>query len=258
MKKSISILFALIIAFFTLPFGSNLAFADGDYDNIKDGEYDLDITSLEKGTDEASVANDFVHNAVLSIDGDNATLTIDVGADGGAYEDFDFNIEWVKVDGNDPIATNEKGEFIAYTFNLKSVASKIGAEMKYVVPGFPALEDGHEVEFDMELSGLDDLPKVEPGDSEGNGEGTDDNGDESNSDNDEDETTNGEVDEDNGGDNNGATNGEEASNVDDKDKDNDEEVTNPKTGDTSNIWLYALLLVAATIPLGFKLKKHFN
>lgn len=254
MKKNFKWLLSVLIAVFAVSMIGNTAFADGNYDNIKDGEYKIDVRSLEKGTDKESVANDFVHDPTLTIQDGNPTLTLGIGAGGGGYEDFDFTIEWVTVEGKEPIGESDEGDFTHYTFQLDNLDTIVPAGMKYVVPDFPPLADGHEVGFDLELIGLDDLPEIEDekedpedpedpvedpkGDKEngttnGAGEGT--NGDENG-------TTNG-AGEDNGDNGNGTTDG-------DKEE-------NPQTGDNSNILLYSFLLIGALVPLAIKVTRRF-
>src|SRR5699024_11039951 len=203
------------------------------------------ISALEANADEESVAGGFIDStANLSVKGENITLTLGIAKSGegeGEFGDFDFDIEWVKVDGKEPIAEEDGGTVTYYTYELDSVETILPAQLRYVVPGFPGLEDGHEPEFRLQLNGLDDLPQKEEDEGEGSSGGESDDND-------------GNDQQDNGDNGNGTVEG----NNNGSDDGTDKEVTNPKTGDSSNIGLYALLLISASIPLVIQFKKRFS
>src|SRR5699024_10422742 len=149
------------------------------------------------------------------------------------------------------------GTVTYYTYELDAVETILPAHLRYVVPGFPGLEDGHEPEHRLPLNGLDDLPQKEADEGEGSsgGEREDNDG--------KDEPGNGAngigtVEDNNGLDNGDNGNGTVEGNNNGSDDGTDKEVTNPKTGASSNIGLYALLLISASIPLVIQFKKRFN
>lgn len=256
MKKNFKLMISLVVAIFTLSMFGNTAFADASHDNIADGEYEIGIEALEKGKDKTSIADDFLHDATLTIEDGNPSLTIGVGAGGGDFGDFDFTIEWVTVEGNEPVNASEQGDLTYYTFELDNLDTVVPAGMKYVVPGFPGLEDGHEVDFDIKISGLDDLPekdeeKEDPEeDPNGDDEAEDPEGDEGNG------TTNGE--EEDGEENaNGAVE-DNGDNDDGAATTDEEEAVNPQTGDSSNILLYSLMMIGALVPLTIIAKKRLT
>lgn len=259
MHKSLKIMLALVISLFTLPMMGSAVFADS-YD-IADGDYDINISALEANADEESVAGGFIDStANLSVKGENITLTLGIAKSGegeGELGDFDFDIEWVKVDGKEPIAEEDGGTVTYYTYELDSVETILPAQLRYVVPGFPGLEDGHEPEFRLQLNGLDDLPQKEEDEGEGSSGGESDDND-GNDQQDNGDNGNGTVEDNNGSDNGDNGNGTVEGNNNGSDDGTDKEVTNPKTGDSSNIGLYALLLISASIPLVIQFKKRFN
>lgn len=231
MKRSLKVLLALILALFTLPIST--VFAAESY---ADGEYTIEIKALEANGDSESVAGGFLDNeATIAIDGDKATITIGVSKSGegdGDFGGFDFSIEWVKIEGSEAIAEEEGSEYIYYTFPLNEIKEILNAGMEYVVPGFPGLEDGHEVDFRIQLIGLDNLPEAaEDEDNEGTTEETEEN----------DEITDPETEE--------GTNETETdeSERDDGTAQGDDQEENPQTGEKSNIALYVTLLIAAMI-----------
>lgn len=263
--KNFKLVVSLLVGIFALSIMGNTAFAAGSYDNIADGEYNIEVRSLEKGGTDVSGADNFIHNPSLTIKDGNTTLTLEVGAGDGPFAGFDFSIDWVTVDGKKPISEREDGNSTYFTFQLNEVKTNIPAGMQYVVPGvFP---DGHAVEFDLELTGLDALP-VKDDTTEKPAE-EDNNGAENNEETEtpveeetakepaednttaetEDEDTDGAVEQNTTTENNDSNGAVET--ADDK-----EAVKNPQTGDTSNIWLYVFLLVGAVIPLAIKFKKH--
>src|SRR5699024_6653896 len=161
MKKSLNILFALMLTLFT--FGGQAVFADAA--NIEDGEHEINIEAIEANEDKVSVADSFLSDtATLSVqDGDiQFTLAVAKGGEGeGEFGDFDFDIEWVTVEGSEHISEEDGGDVTYYTFPLDNVKEVLNAGMEYVVEDFPGLEDGHEVDFRIQLNNLNDLPTVD-------------------------------------------------------------------------------------------------
>lgn len=240
MRKSLNLLFAVVLALFA--FGGHSVFATS---GIADGSHSVKIKTLEAHNDDESIAGSFMSDtATLSVNGDEITITIGVAKSGegdGQFGDFDYSIEWVKIEGNEHSSESDGDKVTYYTFPLNDVKEILDAEMKYKVPGFPGLEDGHEVDFRIQLLGLDELPKAE-GDS--------------------DDTKAGGEEEDNGEEPAGGDNGSEATEHEDssegaaeedddsqpdieKKEDEDQVVENPKTGDTNNILLYMTFVIAA-------------
>src|SRR5699024_1542779 len=169
MHKSLKIMLALVNILFTLSMMGSALFADS-YD-IADGDYDINISALEANADEESVAGGFIDStANISVKGDNISLTLGIAKSGegeGEIGDLDVDIEWVKVDGKEPIAEEDGGTVTYYTYELESVETILADQLRYVVPGFQRLEAGHEPELRLLLNGLDDLPQKEEDEGEG-------------------------------------------------------------------------------------------
>src|SRR5690625_6471722 len=106
MKKRFLALLALVLALFTVPVSSVFAASD-----IADGDHSVSITALEANSDKESIAGGFINDiATLSVEGDSVTLTLGVAKGGegeGDYGDFDFSINWVTVEGNSHIRSEE-------------------------------------------------------------------------------------------------------------------------------------------------------
>lgn len=150
MKRSFSILFALVIAFFTLPFASTVA-ADGKvYDDIEDGEYEITANALKKNTNESSTAAQYMDDkAILKIDNNNVELTLFIPKNDA------MEFKKLELDGIEP-SIKDSGDSHAYTFKLKTLVSKIPAVTTYEVPFIGLVHEN--VKMDFELIGLDDLP----------------------------------------------------------------------------------------------------
>jgi|SRR5690625_602497 len=241
MKKRFLALLALVLALFTVPVSSVFAASD-----IADGDYSVSITALEANSDKESVAGGFINDtATLSVEGDSVTLTLGVAKGGegdGDYGDFDFSINWVTVEGNSHISKEDVGTEINYTFPLDEVKEILNAQMEYVVPGFPSLEDGHEVEFRIQLTNLADLPEAGEQDENGDNGNNEDEGTNDNEDGEGKEEDNGDANDETNGDTNDNDNGEPVA--------GDETEDNPQTGNSSNMGLYISLLVAAVAVAG--------
>lgn len=154
MKKSFNILLAFVIAFFAFPFVGQKASADGEvYDNIKDGTHDIKVKALKKGTDELSTAANYMdEKATLKVSNGQAELTLSIPKNDAMI----FNK--LELDGISP-SIEDTGDSNAYTYQLKTVASKIPAVTTYEVPFIGLIHEN--VELDFELVGLDELPVVE-------------------------------------------------------------------------------------------------
>lgn len=156
MQKFFKIMLATIITIFTIPFGGITALADSDkvYDDIKDGEYKIKIELLTKGTDDTSIANQYVNeDAKLNIENGKAELVIAIPKlDGFKFEEFE--IEGVKFE------KTETEEIDYYKFKINEVKSKLASVITYTLT--EPFEFYHpNVGMDIELVGLDDLPKIE-------------------------------------------------------------------------------------------------
>lgn len=161
MRKSFTILIALVLAFFTVPFSGITAFAaDKPYDKIEDGQYELEIKLLKKDTDEESAAAAFMkNNASLVIEGDSTALIFYIP------ENPAMNFNKFEVEGIEPIigetteVDEETGEEITlatYTFELKELRSKLHSSVSYEVPMLGLIHN--DVEMDIAVLGLDQLP----------------------------------------------------------------------------------------------------
>ena len=161
MKKGFTILMALIITFFTVPFGGITALADEKvYDDIEDGEYKIGVKAVEETSDKESAANGFlIDEATLSVTGDVITLTFDYTKD----FDMDYGISWTKLENEDPIASGEDEKASYFKFQINEIKEIYKAAMNYYVPGMPGdmgdKEKGHSVNYRIVLN-TDDLNKL--------------------------------------------------------------------------------------------------
>src|SRR5690625_1642157 len=163
MKKSFTILMALVITFFTVPFGGITALADGKvYDDIADGEYKIGVKAVGENSDEESAANGFLIDvATLSVTGDDITLTFDYTKD---FE-MDYGISWTKLENEDPIATGEDDKASYFKFQINEIKEIYNAAMNYYVPGMPGdmgdKEKGHSVNYRivLNINDLNNLPE---------------------------------------------------------------------------------------------------
>src|SRR5690625_5285539 len=156
MRKSFTILIALVLTLFTVPFGGLTAFAgEKVYDNIKDGQYDLDIKLLKKGTDEESAAASFMENrTLLDVNNDVYSLTFYIPKN-DAMKFNDFILEEIKAE------VIELDEEYQYTFHDVSLKDKLHSKVSYEVT-MPPLEFEHDnIGMDIEILGLVDLPVKE-------------------------------------------------------------------------------------------------
>ncbi|MBU5467578.1 NEAT domain-containing protein [Virgibacillus sp. MSJ-26] len=153
MKKFLSILLTLTIAFFTLPFSGNMVLADGkNIDDIEDGDYGITAKAMHEDKDEASGAAGFINEeAVLSIKDGKAQLTITVPKTDGA------EITGLQVEGQEPVV-NEGQDAKDMTYELTNLKSELNAQVQYEVPSIGL---DHDVPFRFILEGLDDLPVKE-------------------------------------------------------------------------------------------------
>src|SRR5699024_6873945 len=158
MKKSINILLALMITFFTLPVGGITAFADEKsdeegYGNIEDGEYDIDIKLLKEGTDEESAAAGFMNTeATLIIENGKLELTFYIPKN----DTMSFN----KFEVEELIPTvKETDSNYHYSFNLNEHKTKLTSIVSYEVPMMNLVHE--DVGMDIEVVGLDELHEKE-------------------------------------------------------------------------------------------------
>lgn len=149
---------ALVIAFFTVPFGGLTVLADEKvYDDIEDGEYEIDVKLLKEGTDSPSAAAGFMEEtATLTIEEGKLELTFYI-PDNPAMSFNKFELE-----GIEPVK-KEVEDMFHYTFTLNELKTKLTSKVSYEVSmpehDFELVHDN--VAMDIELVGLDGLPKVE-------------------------------------------------------------------------------------------------
>lgn len=154
MKKGFTILMALVITFFTVPFGGITALADGKvYDDIEDGEYEINIKLLKEGTDEKSAAADFMSKeATLILKEGKVELTFYIP------NNPMMNFNKFEVEGIEPVV-EEVEDLFHYSFKLNELKTKLSSEVSYEVPMINLVHDN--VGMDIELVGLDKLPVKE-------------------------------------------------------------------------------------------------
>src|SRR5690625_4164364 len=140
MRKYFQIFLVGILAIFAVSFGGMTAFAEEQvYDDIADGEYEINASSS------SSAADGFLTGkAVLIVDGKELNLVVSYSAEG-------YKHKWTKLEGEKPVKEEEQDGIKYFTFEIDKVKSKYDKEMEYAVPGFPGLEDGHEVSYDLIL-----------------------------------------------------------------------------------------------------------
>src|SRR5699024_12254568 len=124
MKKGFTILMALVITFFTVPFGGITALADGKvYDDIKDGEHSIVAKALHADKDEASGAASFIEEeAILSIKDGEINLTITIPHNEMA------EIKGLQIEGKEPVKDGGN-----WTYQLDVVKQELDAQVQYEV-----------------------------------------------------------------------------------------------------------------------------
>src|SRR5690625_1535570 len=163
MRKSFIMCLALVLTFFTMPFGGMTTMADEKaYSNIADGEYDIEIEALEENSDEKSAADGFLLNkAELSVQGEDTLLTIKY------TKDFpqDYGVNWSKLEGNEPLEKDENDTEFIYTFQVDEITEVYQAAMNYYVPDMPGdmgdKDKGHSADYKIVLDKdeLSNLPQ---------------------------------------------------------------------------------------------------
>src|SRR5690625_2521834 len=125
MKKFLSILLTLTIAFFTLPFSGNMVLADGkNIDDIEDDDYVITAKANHEDKHEASgVAGIIKEEAVLSIKDGKAPLTITVPSTDGAQ------ITGLRVGEQEPVV-NEGQDAKDMTYELTNLKSELNARVQ--------------------------------------------------------------------------------------------------------------------------------
>lgn len=149
-NKFMKITFALVFAFFTLPFSGLTASAEVKvYDNIKDGNYEITAKAMHADEDKASGAAGFIdEEATLSIKDGLVSLTI-------LIPDNDMaEISGLQIEEVEPVVSNGEAERYM-TFDLASIKSELNARVQYAVPAFNI---NHDVPLRFNLEGLDELP----------------------------------------------------------------------------------------------------
>src|SRR5699024_3539063 len=152
MKRIIQTVIALTVLLLVIPFTSNTASA-ADFSDIEDGNHDIKVKLLTKGTNETSAAAQFMSDeATLSVKGKDVKLTFLIPKN-DMMEFSGFNIE-----GKAGVVKNTaEGE--THTFTLNELKTKLSSDVTYEVPAIGLVHEG--VGMDIELLGLDKLPKEE-------------------------------------------------------------------------------------------------
>ena len=152
MHKNFKIVFALLIAIFTLPLLGNTVLAETEDYDLEDGEYPIDIEALHVEKDQPSGAASFIgKKAILSIQNGKIELRVTIPNNEMA------EITGLQVGQNDP--TVEKAdEANYYTYQLNELTTYLEAQVQYEVPSMGM--NGDEP-FRFHLKGLDELPVKE-------------------------------------------------------------------------------------------------
>src|SRR5690554_4504495 len=152
MKKSFTILMALVITFFTVPFGGLTALADElDPENLAKGVYTLNYTFLEKGTDNASAMDGFTDGPAY----------VDVDEDGNQFVTVTLTsasmIKWFKVNGQDVtvLEENEEANTRDVEFKVENLTEKQEGHVYVEVPGLYSTE--HKVDLVFHISSLESI-----------------------------------------------------------------------------------------------------
>lgn len=152
MKKSFTILMALVITFFTVPFGGLTALADElDPENLAKGVYTLDYTFLEEGTDNPSAMDGFTNGpAYVNVDEDGNQL-VRVTLTGASM------IKWFKVNGQDVtvLEENEEANTKDVEFKVENLTEKQEGHVYVEVPDLYSTE--HEVDLVFHISSLESI-----------------------------------------------------------------------------------------------------
>lgn len=180
MRKSFNILLALVITFFTLPFGGITALADElDPKDLTEGVYTLDYTFLTDGTDEPSIMDGFTDGPAY----------VKVDKDGNQLIELTFTsadmIKWFKVSGNDVkvIEEDKEANTRIVEFAVDDITNKLGGSVYVEVPGMYSTE--HDVDLIFHTDSLEAVNDSEnPDDSEEN-DGEDNGEDEEGNENEE-------------------------------------------------------------------------
>src|SRR5699024_3946352 len=148
MKKIFSLAAAFIITLFVLPFG-NTALADGEeYDDIKDGEYNITANALHDDEDKPSGAAGFIdEKATWSVHEGEIEFTITI-----PHNDM-AEVTGLQIEGAKPTIDGEK-----WTYKLDKLTSTLSSQVQYEVPAMDMVGDEP---FRFILEGLDDLPVTE-------------------------------------------------------------------------------------------------
>lgn len=178
MQRYLKIVFALIIALFTMPLDQTV-FADTQSLDVEDGEYTIDVESLHAEKDEKSGAANFIgQQATLTVQEGKIALTITIPNNEMA------EITGLQVKGKEPkIEKDDKAKY--FTYELDELTTYIDAKVQYEVPSMGMKGDEP---FRFHLKGLDDLPvkkdepeeSNEPEDENNNSENEDNNANEEN------------------------------------------------------------------------------
>src|SRR5699024_9778213 len=239
MRKSFIICLALVLTFFTMPFGGMTAMADSEIDpeNLNEGVYKLDYTFLEKGKDSASTMDNFTEGPAY----------VKVDKAGHQFVAVTFTsasmIQWFKVNGQDVtnLQEDEANDTKVVEFKVNNLTEKQAGNVFVEVPGMYSTE--HEVDLEFVVDSLETLEASnypenenleEPGDS-GDENGSEDENDDEESEDTGDETGSEDENEDNGSENESEDNNESEDETENPDNDNEseDETENPDNDNES-------------------------
>src|SRR5690625_2001350 len=155
MRKTLNVFLVFLITLFTIPFGGLNVSAEGKvYDNIKDGQYEIEVEFKQDGSDETSLADQYVSDeSKLIIKDGQAELVLAIPKIPG------FEFEKFKVEGT-TFELETKGDVDYYKFKLDQVKPRLEAVVTYSLTGdFELRHD--DVPMGIVLYGLEDLPTIE-------------------------------------------------------------------------------------------------
>src|SRR5690625_3329738 len=140
MKKSFTILMALVITFFTVPFGGITALAEEKvYDDIADGEYEIDIEALHATEDKSSgVAGNIANSAKLFVQDGKISLEVTL------IEKEDSKVTKLQIEKKDPIKSTPDGNKRYETFVIDDLSPILNANVSYqAIFGGMVVHEGH-------------------------------------------------------------------------------------------------------------------
>lgn len=164
MKKTFNLFLVFLITFFSIPFGSFNVHAEGNnYIDIADGNNVLTAKLLKAGTNQDSAAAGFMSNQVgLKIEKGEAELTFFIpNKDEMLFTKFELEGKAPKIVEGTGIHKGEETQGKFYTFPLETIKKELDSIVSYEVPFMDLKHD--DIPMDIELFGLEDLPKASSG-----------------------------------------------------------------------------------------------